>query len=315
MGRGPGHLLIPNVNYAISTTALHAAIGSLYPDFKPGETRCDFVELGKGGGLGVRFWVPHKEVAARSSCQVLLGFLKFPVEDGDLRMTTAVQEVFRKGSASRRRKNNGVVMGTPTSKRMTIARKVGLFNLNESDVAVSTSTVASLLKDFKGIEVAPKRRDKDKGALDQPRCMPQVDELSGSLEDEQQLGMAQRELEDRDQGSDLEATDLTGSRPESEAKPGSPSGDEDFKEDDAAHDPGLTTPEPATESEMDKSSDSDPKATRSYSDVLSPAQAPSPALTRARGSQSSRLSKTATPSRGLAPQKAASSVQRGRSRK
>ena len=52
MGRGPGHLLIPNVNYAISTTALHAAIGSLYPDFKPGESSCDFVELGKGGGAG-----------------------------------------------------------------------------------------------------------------------------------------------------------------------------------------------------------------------------------------------------------------------
>jgi hypothetical protein len=103
---------------------------------------------------------------------------------------------------------------------MNAARKVGLFNLNESDVAVSTSTVASLLKNFKGIEVAPKRRDKDKGAQDQQRYMPQVDEQYGSFEEEQQLGMAQREREVMDQDSDPEATDLTGLRPEPEAKPG-----------------------------------------------------------------------------------------------
>ena len=185
MGPGPGHLLVPNVSFAISLESLKTAIMTVFPYFVPGETACDFVALGSDGGLGVRFWVPDKGAATLLGCRVPLGFLSLPVEDGDLRMTTMVQAVFSKAAPSRRRKGKALAMGTPTSKRVSIARSVGLYNLKDDSVAVNSRAVSSLLREFKSIEVAG-ARGKDKGSSHEDAAQhPLGDEEDSEMEDAQ----------------------------------------------------------------------------------------------------------------------------------
>jgi hypothetical protein len=152
MGSGPGFLLIPCVPIDIQSDFVEQAVRSVFSDFIPGTSFCEFVELPSKGGVGIKFWVPDK-ARAEDLC-FSLGSLSLEVVDGDLVTTTSVQGVFRLASSGSRKRPSGVLMGTPTPRHKKEAREIGAkMRLEGLVMTEAHDAVSELLEGFRAVEV------------------------------------------------------------------------------------------------------------------------------------------------------------------
>ena len=149
MDQGPGYLLIPDVPISIQKDLVDKVVRSVYSDFRPGKSVCDFVELPNHRGVGIKFWVPDK--ARADDLEITMCHRTLRVLDGDLMATTVVQGVFREEARGHKRPV-GELMGTPTPKHRMEARAIGTRLLSEG-LAMSNA-VSELLEGFKAVDMA-----------------------------------------------------------------------------------------------------------------------------------------------------------------